>query len=218
MKPKHFATIILTSLLIATVFGSVTVFAPLPSTPNPPTLFDTFITNTGDDPVPVDITDDSIDVNLDEPLDVTLDEPIDVNLDEPIEVTNPSGESLEVAVPDGVEITNTEGIPADVSGWLHTTKSGDEHMVDVDPFYMTLAYVETKGYRLLAIRLAVWGGDCTFLLRWYAGGYAMAEETITITAAHEDYRTYDVIGETLHIQVKSPDNAENADLYYYLTT
>jgi len=68
MKPKHFATIILTSLLIATVFGSVTVFAPNPTT-NPPVIFDAFITNTSDNPVPVEIT-DTIDVTLDEPIEV----------------------------------------------------------------------------------------------------------------------------------------------------
>lgn len=45
-------------------------------------FFDTFITNTSDDPVPVDITDSSIDVTL----------------DEPVEVTNPSGEPLEVVI------------------------------------------------------------------------------------------------------------------------
>jgi len=78
MKPKYFATIILASLLIVTVFGSVTVFAPQPTTPNPNAILDAFITNTSDDPVPVDITDTSIDVNLNEPIEVTLDEPIEV--------------------------------------------------------------------------------------------------------------------------------------------
>jgi hypothetical protein len=92
MRMKHFATIILASLLIVTVFGSRTVFSPAPTTPNPPVLWNAFVTNTSDDPVPVDITDDSIDVNL----------------DEPIEVTNPSGESLDVT------ITNSEPIEVEV--------------------------------------------------------------------------------------------------------
>jgi hypothetical protein len=70
MKAKDFGVIILASLLIGIVFGSTTVFAPAPTTPNPPVLWNAFVTNTSDDPVPVDITDDSIDVTLDEPIEV----------------------------------------------------------------------------------------------------------------------------------------------------
>ena len=56
------------------------VFAP-PTDLSFPQLVDVFVTNTSDDPVPVDIIDDSLDVNL-----------------EPIEVTNLSGEALDANV------------------------------------------------------------------------------------------------------------------------
>jgi hypothetical protein len=156
-----------------------------------------------------------------EPLEVILDEPIEVTLDEPIEITNPPSESLDVAIPDGVEVTNFDEMPdvnLDVSGWLHTTKSGDAHMANTLPSYMSLDLFETKGYRLLAVRfVAGSSSDCTFLLRWTAGSYVMYEETFTVMAGNEEYHTYDVIGELLSIQVKSPDSTD-AYSYYYLTT
>ncbi len=60
------------------MFGVMLVFAPPPTIPSPPVVSDVFVTNASDDPVPVDITDETIEVTLDEPIEVTLDEPIEV--------------------------------------------------------------------------------------------------------------------------------------------
>jgi len=62
MKTKHLAVIMLSSLLIVTVFAGLG---------GAKSLMDVFVTNTSDNPVPVDITDESIDVTLDEPIDVS---------------------------------------------------------------------------------------------------------------------------------------------------
>jgi hypothetical protein len=196
MKLKQFATIVLTSLLIATIFGTVAVYAPAPSKPSPPTLWDVFITNTSDDPVPVDIIDGTVDVNL----------------DEPIEVTNPPSESLDV------EITNTEDIPVDVSGWLHTTDDW-ERSWSIDDTGATPREITTRGYRQITVLMNA-DVDGHVWFDWGVGDdyRTTIEEYLEFEALHYYGRTYEVRGHTLLMTAFADSGGGNIEVWAYLTT
>lgn len=215
-KIRRFVTTTIVCVLVASIFGSAMVLAPAPDLIFPQ-LIDVFVTNTSNDPVPVDVTDDTLDVTLDEPIDVTLDEPIDVTLDEPIEVTNPSGESLDV------NVANT----LDVSGWLHTTEWGKVSMEFPGGWLGIIFQVKTDGYRQIAIGINdVVGADFTFSLHWFVGNATgfwkiYSEPEFTVTAGTEDFLiTSEVIGNILIFWGvdKTPGEPASYNVRYYLTT
>jgi hypothetical protein len=199
MKTKQLVFAILAATFLATLFGSATVLAP-PSVVNPPTLWDTFVTNTSDDPVPVDIIDGAVDVNL----------------DEPIEVTNPSGESLDV------EVTNS----LDVSGWLHTTDDY-YHLESIEYSFAYPFYIDTRGYKQVTLVFYA-DVDSSISATWIVGtepneGYVPEEEVDLIYRGPNSYsesRTYDVRGHTLEFFAHADIEDEEGymKIIAYLTT
>jgi len=107
MNIKRTFSITLVCIILVTIFSAVLVYAPPPDGGVTP-FQEVIVTNA--DPIPVEVTNET--------LAVTLDEPIDVTLDELIEVTNPSGESLAVTLDEPIEVVNTQKFePFQVSIW-----------------------------------------------------------------------------------------------------
>jgi hypothetical protein len=185
MKTKSTISIAIVCVLLITVLSAVLVYAPppedLPSTP----FQEVLVVN--EDPIPVEVTNET--------LDVTLDEPIDVTLDEPIEVTNYNDESLDVTVDNfptemNVEVTNPEDITMDVSGWLHTTKSEDWILnTDVEPDSIKTVSLDTEGYSQITLQASgygsgSWSTDLKIYYRVGAGNpYTFLEDTISYDAS-----------------------------------
>ena len=159
MRTKRPVSIAIICVLAITVLGAAMVYAPPPGDLTLPPLFNAFITNTEDDPVPVDLTDEAIDVNL----------------DEPVEVTTPSGESLDVEVTNGV----------DVSGWLHTTRDATETRT----IEYTVSYpmhFDTRGYRVVTVVIGV-DVEAKVWVEWeIASDFFAFEEEFDIEIPDED--------------------------------
>lgn len=202
MKTKKFFVTLLSCILLVTVVGSTTISAAPKDNPNPPVLWDVFVINTSENPVPVEIAEGELDVNL----------------DEPIEVTNPDGESL------AVEVTNLEDLTLDVSGWLHTT---DEGLIMGYITYedLLLSTIDTRGYRQITlisssdIEPEVW-------VEWVIGE-SPDELFYWEDLTYSDYgpawgakAVFDVKGPVLQIMAFAEVDGEAGDfkLGYYLTT
>lgn len=123
-----------------------------------------------------------------------------------------------------VVITNTDPIPVDVSGWLHTTKS---EVIHSDNFFgVEWIGIDTAGYRQLTIRCYA-SEDCYFQFQWFVDnpdefglpGTTIAAETHFVPDNEVLDVTLEVIGDTLSVNV-GIEGAEFADLdaCYYMTT
>jgi hypothetical protein len=126
---------------------------------------------------------------------------------------------------DKVYVINTDPMPVDVSGWLHTTKSGREVISIVEGgIAHTLFETETKGYKQLTIRLLVTGPDCNFQIFWWVWDEdvgvwdRMNSSEVTVAHASMFVQTYDVIGDRFTIYVNTQATVSSAGCYYYLTT
>jgi hypothetical protein len=126
---------------------------------------------------------------------------------------------------DKVYVMNTDPIPVDVSGWLHTTKSGREVISAVEGGKAyTLFETETKGYKQLTIRLLVTGPDCNFQIFWWVfdedvGVWdAIKYSEVTLSHGSMFVQTYDVIGDNCTVFVSTQSTVSSAGCYYYLTT
>jgi len=199
MKSKRLA-IIIVALLLVPVFGGIVAFAPAPGDiPNRPV--DVFVTNTNDNPVPVDITDDSIDVNL----------------DEPIEVTNPSGESLDVKV--------TNALDLDVSGWVHTTQEEWIEYVETYPSTpISVLTKTTKGYREITMVFQSHGSadnEFKVYFRMTDGGGVVnfQVDIFTVTGGDLAVKTYAIQGSSVHVDAQSMSGGNGeVSVWYYMTT
>jgi len=226
MKVKQFATVFLAALLLLMVFGSQTVLAPPPASSNPPVLWDVIIKNSSENPVPVTIAN----------------EDLEVVIDDPIEVTNPEGESLNVSIPDGVEVTNLDEINLDVSGWLHTTQRGrllfEDFSLETENhgFYS----IVTTGYREVTVMFSSTSNYVYFEISWQTNtpGYSRVFETWNFgdeLAEHSVLdsdgnnmglryflKTYPVHGDILTIKWSAEAGVLGStsfiDMTYYMTT
>jgi hypothetical protein len=235
MKIKELLIITSVCFAIASIFGSVLVFAP----PHTPLL-----------PAPIEVInppDTALNIITPEgqSLDVTLDEPVNVTLDEPIEIANPTGTSLAVTLdepinvtldePIDVVVTNTNSV-ANISGWLHTTKSGKQIWTEFENTSNSAqVFIDTEGYREITIVFDSskdsvdfgigWTIDGAF--RWAEGWTYGNEKPPTFTTPDGDtpryfFKTFPVQGETLEIFWYAAagvlSSGEGVSIAYYLTT
>jgi hypothetical protein len=205
MRLRQIASSIVVALLLVSMFGVMMVVAPPPSPmPTIPVESNVFVTN----------------------------EAIDVTLDEPIEVEGTVG--IDDSDPVDVEIANAEGLPLDVSGWLHTTIRGHQNLgIDLDPTEQTNIRLEedTMGYRLLTLGFEHRGTtaadlDIEVIIVCYVDYVGFISDTFTIDASNqvdEYLKTYEIAGYAygVHITNNHPTETLEADelvIQYFMTT
>jgi hypothetical protein len=193
MNRKLIAIFVVTALFLFPLFGG-TVFAPS-GTAIPP-LFNVFVTNTSANPVPVNITNGNINVNL----------------DEPIEVTNPSGESLKTDVSGWLHTTQE-----DASALAWACPGG------AIPFFTkeTKGYREIT-IKFLVWEGADAKFEVLFGIEGPSGSCSFIVDEFTLT--HAEYqgvvKTYAIQGSEIMIRAASMDAVTNSRviLWYYMTT
>ena len=197
---KRTLPMIIICMLIYSVFSAVMVYAPRPEDGGIP-FQNVIITNS---------------------------DPIAVTLDETIEVTNPTSESLNVAVPDGVNVNSLPAVEVtntlDVSGWLHTTKSGDIKGVSVPTSGVDVLDEETDGYRQVTLLIHNTGAyPCGFVVSFRLPGpitYVL-ETLFIVNPGTLVAKTYDVQGTDIILRGESADMSMNpgiVDIHYFITT
>ena len=218
MKLKNVALVTVVCVMIFSVLGAISVFAPPPET-----LF----------PAPVEV------INAPEStLEVTIPEgdSLDVSLDEPIAVVNDESDVLDVDVnnfPDSIEVNNfPDSIKVennlDISGWLHTTQKGHQHWVAFPATPTTYGIsIDTEGYREITVVFDSSISSVDFEISWelsdtywyYAEQWTYSDEK-TSTDTRYFFKTYDIQGQTLRIDFKTDDlsNGQVVSIDYYLTT
>ena len=194
MKYRLFAIFVVATLLLLPLLGG-TVFGP-PGTAIPP-LFNVFVTNTSTDPVPVDITNGNIDVNL----------------DEPVEVTNPSGESLKTDVSGWLHTTQEN-----CSGVKYIVPGGSFPF-----FYLDTKGYRTITIKFLVWE----GADAEFTVLFGidapSGGntaFIVDEFSLSQTDYLGYVETYDIQGSEIEVRARSMDPSDDTGviLWCYMTT
>jgi hypothetical protein len=119
-----------------------------------------------------------------------------------------------------VVVTNTDPIPVDVTGWLHTTQSDYKYLDDVSTWSM-LFDIDTTGYRQITFGIYAYNEGCEISLDWYVHDpFSFAYDwTLTVGADGEILYTYDIICDELIVWAKTT-GASSTDVwaYYYMTT
>lgn len=133
-----------------------------------------------------------------------------------------------------VEVVNTDPIPvdvttttlnvnADVSGWLHTTKSGDIKGVSVPSTISGVDVLdeETDGYRKVTLVINNTGAiDCAFAVRFRLSGPIIYDLAFLIVNAGDLFvETYDVQGTDIILTGQSAGfDPAIVDIHYFITT
>lgn len=203
MKHKRLAISVVVLLLLVPVFGSIVVFAPPPGN-LPPAAVDVLVTNTSDDPVPVDIIEGTVYLDL----------------ASPVEVANPSGESLGVDVTGWLHTTKSVNwecpeIEAwgstqywiETAGYAKITLGASRSIAGLEWF------ASIAPYQVI--------GDHT----QYPYGIALEEPIILYdpdNGEHSEIITLEVKGERLSLTIGNPSDfpikAGELRIHYFMTT
>ncbi len=140
----------------------------------------------------------------------------------PVNVTNQL-ESLEVTVPGGVEITNTQPIDVKVTNVLEP-QEGTITLTDVD-FYFTWPMLDlnTEGYREITILFKAEGNACVYYVLFHIGDEGdrtiFTEDTLIVEVGNRQAVTYSIRGPRLevHVYCNVIDGLADATIYYYMT-
>jgi len=140
----------------------------------------------------------------------------------PVNVTNQL-ETLDVAVPDGVEITNTQPIDVQVISVLDI-QEGTLREADVDFYYgRTILELDTAGYSEITIMFRADENACRYYVKFHIGEEGdrawFNEDMVDIEDHHFDALTYHIRGPQLEVTVycREEDGTADATIWYYMT-
>ncbi len=192
MKRRQLAGYVSAITLVALVLGTVIVLAAPPEDIFP-TLINAFITNTNADPVPVDITDATLDVNL----------------DEPIEMTNPPGEALKTDVSGWLH--TTRGGHTDI---VVITPNSTHTILNIDTEGYRTITVNTIVWN---------GSAADFEVKcWLQGGASFTVDTYWLPPLMFEghVETYEIRSPSMTILARATSTHVNSGviLSYYMTT
>jgi hypothetical protein len=153
-----------------------------PSPGNPLVPLDVLITNT-----------DPIQITIDGEVSINSSETVNVEVPNGVEVTNTvtvngtvaidDSEPVDVEVKGGVEVLNTIPIAVDVSGWLHTTHHGHEYYSSFDAgANYDFNYIDAEGYREVTVVFESTQDSVLFGIGWTIDTVFRWEEAFTYGA------------------------------------
>lgn len=179
MKMKKVIASVIIYTLALSALGVAVVFAPNPNPGNPLLPLDVLIKNT-----------EPIQVTIDGTVSIDNSETVNVEVPDGVEVTNTvtvdgtvaidDSNPVDVKIPDGVEITNPEDITLDVTGWLHTTQYGHEYYSSFNAgMNFDSIYVDTEGYKEVTVVLESTRDEVLFGIGWTTDTVFRWEEAFT---------------------------------------
>jgi hypothetical protein len=182
MKMKKVIASVIIYTLAISALGVAVVFAPNPNPGNPLLPLDVLIANT-----------EPIQVTIDGTVSIDNSETVNVEIPDGVEVTNTvtvdgtvaidDTDPVDVEVVGGIEVLNTMPIPVDIAGWLHTTQHGHEYYSEFNQGAdYDFIYIDTEGYREVTVVLESSKDEVLFGIGWTTDTVFRWEEAFTYGA------------------------------------
>jgi hypothetical protein len=215
MKLKRVIASVIIYTLVLSILGGAIVLAPNPNPGNPLLPLDVLITNT-----------DPIKVTIDGTVSIDNSETVNVEVPDGVEVTNTvtvdgtvaidDSDPVDVEVVGGVQVLNTVPIPVVASGWLHTTQHGHEYYSSFDAgANYDFIYINAEGYREVTVVLESTQDNVLFGIGWTVDSVFRWEEAFTYGAEKPNAKITPGGGTTSAIFKTYPVKGELLEIAYY---